>query len=169
MLNAQDRSLRLSNLAEVEMKKSNHLSRKCFYKKLLPSQFAEALLPLAREATDLRNPSDEQILPIFFTDEACELLMKLPNLYWFWHVLEKAYEWQLDGYEERIDVATVLRAMGELREKAPRAWVVCKLPPESLSPGALVARTAHGVFLTGADETVVRNIIFSTEFTPNYR
>lgn len=166
MLNADERSLKLSNLAELE--KAKHLSHKKLYRKLETSDFSLELTPLALEATEAKSLEPEEILPVFFTEEACEWLMKLPNLYWFWKVLDKAYEWQLDSGLERIDAATVLRAMGDLRESAPRSMVSCNLPPESLSPEQLATRTAYAVFLTGPDEQIVRNIVFSLDYTPQY-
>jgi hypothetical protein len=168
MLNAQERSRQLSDLADAEKVKDEVAASKKFYRKLELSQFSAALIALALESTGKSALADEEILPVFFTEAACEWLMKLPNLYFFWRVVAKSYEWELTLDYERIGAPAVLRAMGEVREGVPRSFVECQLPPEELTAEHLAARRARGVFLTGPDETIVRNIVFSLDYTPDF-
>lgn len=168
MLDANTHSLKLAKLAESVKAEHQYLSRKSFYRPIFPSQFSNLLLPLALEASGKSKLEPEEILPVFFEEEACEWLMKLPNLYWFWQVLDKTYEWRLDLDMDRSNKLVVFRAMGVVRQSVKWSWVGCNLPPEQLSCGQLVTRTAWGVFLAGEKDQIVRNVIFTLDYCPDY-
>jgi hypothetical protein len=69
---------------------------------------ASHLRKLAGAASGMRRMSPDQVLSTFFTDDAVEVLLKLPNLYWLWETILGASVWQdvllIDG---RIDLRAV--------------------------------------------------------------
>lgn len=73
---------------------------------------------LARSVSGNKELPTEDILSVFFTDEAVTVLHKLPNRYWFWQVIKGAAAIHQNGdFSEKIDVETLREVVTVFRER----------------------------------------------------
>lgn len=109
----------LYNLAKV--KRPNYAANSTWYHKLSPSDSGTDLYNLALKVKNCQSLVDSEILPTFFEKEAVELLLSLPNLYWFWRIVESSIIKAGNG-RHVIGVEAVRGAMAEERNNAGRAY-----------------------------------------------
>lgn len=163
MLDTNSRNRKLFQLALAQ--KEHHGSTMSWYLKLEPAQLGQELYHLALEAADKKSLMDFEILCVFFSPEACEWLLKLPNLYWFWRVVADATMFADD--EGMIQLRQVHQAMAELRCSASRAYNL-RATVDSLTAPEVVARTAAGIILSSGglvrDLKIITNIIFTFDY-----
>ena len=71
--------------------------------------FGEPLITLACHTKE-QTVFYEYVLPTFFTEDAVEFLLKLPNLYWFWTVLAETSQSTLNKTEtDKITLEDILQ------------------------------------------------------------
>lgn len=79
---------------------------------------------LIRLACDVKGSTVfyEYALPVFFTDKAVEYLLKLPNLYWFWSIVEAGASVSTRDKidQDDINVAVAVRFRQEFVNKGVR-------------------------------------------------
>lgn len=154
---------KLYNLADAQ--RTEHGSRMSWYHKIEAAQLGQELYALALEATDSDSLDEAEILPVFFTEEACSLLFRLPNLFWFWRIVNAA-TLHADDLGP-ISLESVRKAMIETRNHAARTYNL-SAPLESLSPAELVSRAANGIILTTGGLPEERKIVVNIIFTKDY-
>lgn len=99
---------------------------------------------LARQLRGVDDLERALVFPTFFTPAAVELLMALPNHFWFWNVVYYAVG------ESRgstlIDDSTVLRVFKRFRDRCAAFYDLNK-PVDQLTAYELAVRVAEGVIL----------------------
>lgn len=99
---------------------------------------------LARQLRGVDVLDRSLVFPTFFTAAALELLMALPNHFWFWNVVYYAVG------ESRgstlIDDSTVRRVIDRFRDRCAAFYDLSK-PIDQLSAQELAVRVAEGVIL----------------------
>ena len=85
-------------------------------------QIAAALRPLALEFRRVDTLSNEEVLAVFFDEQALALLSSLRNSYCFWVIAEEAGR-NIGDYQYNISREAVLSAM-EAKPEIRRAIVV---------------------------------------------
>lgn len=107
------------------------------------------------------------VFPTFFTPGAVELLMSLPNVFWFWNVVYYAVgEW---SGSTLIDDSTVLGVIDGFRERCA-AFYDLKKPIDQLSAQELAVRVAEGVILFNSAPYQHLNgveLVFNPMFQPH--
>ncbi|MBK8224490.1 MAG: hypothetical protein IPK73_26075 [Candidatus Obscuribacter sp.] len=109
----------LYNLAKA--KRPIYASNSAWYHKLAPCDPGTDLYNLALQVRNCQSLVDTEILPTFFEKEAVELLLSLPNLYWFWRIVESSIIKAGNG-RHVIGVDAVRGAIAEERNSAARAY-----------------------------------------------
>lgn len=149
----------LYNLAQAV--KAKYAISMCWFQKLDPSYLGQEIYKLALTARNVESIKDDEILSTFFTAEACSLLFTLPNLYWFWRIVERA---AINSDDDLISEATVKRAMEEERSNAVRAYDLRK-PLGMLTQMETALHVAAGLLVVKSGlldkPEILRNKIFS--------
>ncbi len=122
---------------------------------------------LARQERGVTVLDHSLVFPTFFTAGAVELLMTLPNHFWFWHVV---YFAAMNSKENAfIDDGAIRRAFGQMRDRLSAVYDLNK-PIDQLSPHELAVRVAEGVILFKSanwqhlnDAELVFNVIFQPQ------
>lgn len=122
---------------------------------------------LARQERGVTALDRSLVLPTFFTAGAVELLMTLPNHFWFWHVV---YFAAMNSKENVfIDDGAIRRAFGQMRDRCAAVYDLNK-PIDQLSAHELAVRVAEGVILFKSanwqhlnDAELVFNVIFQPQ------
>lgn len=108
---------KLYNLASTQI--VHHSVVSCYYCQLKNEQLGQDIYKLACESKAVSSLAQAEILPVFFTAEAIEELLKLPNMFWFWHVIKES----VVGHDDPVSLVglpAVKRAMSEMRVNAAR-------------------------------------------------
>jgi hypothetical protein len=150
----------LNSIAQEQ--KLEKASNKNWYNELREDGLGQQLYQLALQVRGVQSLETGEVLPTFCTNEAQQLLMSMPNYYWFWHVLQDAIFREGDE-SDRIGIQAVQRAVHELRCSATYA-VDLKRRVEDLSATEACMWMALGIVLVkteGHNTTVlVRNPIY---------
>jgi len=99
---------------------------------------------LARRVLNVAALDQARVLPTFFTAAAVELLMGLPNMFWFWNVVYYAVGDSRGS--TLIDDSTVRRVMDRFRDRCAPFYDL-KKPIDQLTAYELGVRVAEGVIL----------------------
>lgn len=122
---------------------------------------------LARQERGLAVLDRSLVLPTFFTTGAVQLLMTLPNAFWFWNVVYYATSYRNMG--GLIDDHIIRRVFDQMRHPRAVAYDLNK-PIDQLSAYELAVRVAEGVILFKSanwqhlnDAELVFNVMFQPQ------
>ncbi|MFA7341420.1 MAG: hypothetical protein WC028_31850 [Candidatus Obscuribacterales bacterium] len=79
------------------------------------SHMNQEIYKLALATRGVDSLSNPEILPTFFTAEAVVLLLRVPNIYWFWRTVHEACLHDHDADDALLSKASVVRGIKEIR------------------------------------------------------
>ncbi|MFA7341343.1 MAG: hypothetical protein WC028_31465 [Candidatus Obscuribacterales bacterium] len=122
---------------------------------------------LAKQQRGVTVLDHSLVFPTFFTAGAVELLMTLPNHFWFWNVVYLAAMNSSDRVF--IDGGAIRRVFAQTRDRVAAVYDLNK-PIDQLSAHELAVRVAEGVILFKSanwqhlnDAELVFNVIFQPQ------
>jgi hypothetical protein len=155
-----DKFRKLYNVASTQV--ATHAAMSCFYNQMKTGHLGQGIYKLALDVQGVQSLSDAEILPVFFTAEAIEELLRLPNIYWFWQVVKDSAVIH-DDLVTSISLVEVKRAMSEMRSNAARSTDLRK-DLATLSQVETAFWVANGILLCKVgdkwEKSVVRNPIY---------
>lgn len=128
-------------LAEGEVKENRKFTS--FHNPFAPHQLTMSLVQLASKVgRRLIRDADEALL-VFAEEEAAALLLSLPNLFWFWKLLENSIGFERADETRLISVHEVRMAARHLRTQYEGMYEERGAGPEAV----LAVRVARGMML----------------------
>jgi len=134
---------------------------------LSPVEVKDLVLPLsdlARTARGVTSVTAEEILLTFYTPEAAQYLLTMPNIHWFWKVVK---ETALEGRwipADLISLEVVMNTVRMMRRGCEDKYDLNK-PLSELTPGQAASRAARGLVLIvhrpGDHDEIVHNPLFA--------
>lgn len=125
--------------------KNEAAEAKSWYCSIVPDCYISILYSMAVKTSGLKSLRDQDVLTVFFTDDAVELLLQCPNLFWFWKVFGNSVTEQRDK-SARIEMDAVERAIAIERMNLAKWWNG-KNSLELVSRENLALYVAEGVVL----------------------
>ena len=121
---------------------------------------------LARQLRGVDDLERALVFPTFFTPAAVELLMALPNHFWFWNVVYYAVGDSTGA--GLIDVGVIRRVLAQLRDRCAAVYDLDR-PIDELTAHELAVRVAKGVVLFKGENWQHLNgaeLVFNPIFQP---
>ncbi|MBK8219492.1 MAG: hypothetical protein IPK73_00590 [Candidatus Obscuribacter sp.] len=141
------------------------------------SHLPQELYNLACRVMGVQSMRNDEVLPVFFSEEATAILMRMPNQYWMWWVLQQAVLSTDAGEDSKIGRDDIIHGVQQVRNQYAHKYnlreTIATLTPSADGKASreskIASRAAEGLVLikTNAfelDEMVDNPLFFDPQF-----
>lgn len=146
--------------------RSRSMEKRSYWQDVSLLQNEYEIWELARRQRGVKVLDRSLVFPTFFTAEAVELLMTLPNNFWFWTVVQHSASDSAGG--GLIDDVIVRQTIAGFRARRSSVYGLDK-PMEQLSSFEMAVRVVEGVILFKSNDSELPSdgeLVFNVMFQP---
>lgn len=140
------------------------------------SHLPQELYSLACRVKGVESMRNDEILPVFFSEDATTILLRMPNQYWMWWVLQHAVL-VTDGGDSKIGRDDIIHGVHQVRNQYTHKYnlreTIATLTPSADGKASreskIASRAAEGLVLIKTnpfefDEMVDNPLFFDPQF-----